>query len=121
MSLLSDPANDWDDSDHAWNHNLMMELHVCNRKGGVLRAFALGEVPEIVIGRDDECDIRIEADSVSREHCSIERDEDDYYIVDLQSTGGTFLDGSRIDRKRLEDGMVVTIGPAILKFYESGL
>src|SRR5262245_7618144 len=71
----------------------MMELHVCNRAGVLLRAFALGENKEVIVGRDETCDIRILAKSVSREHCAIEQDGDELILRDLGSSGGTYLDG----------------------------
>ena len=46
----------------------MLEIHVCNQQGKVLRAFALGDSEEVIIGRDETCDIRIRAKTVSREH-----------------------------------------------------
>jgi hypothetical protein len=100
---------------------LMMELHVCNRGGTLLRAFALGESPEVIVGRDERCDIRIGSPSVSREHCTIEADGEDLVLRDLGSTSGTFCNGQRIDKIRLRDGLSVEIGPAVLKFFETGI
>ena len=97
----------------------MMEVHVCNHDGTVLRAFALGDSDEVVIGRDPHCDIRIESKSVSREHCSIERQGAEFLLRDLGSTGGTWADGSRLDKIRVRPGLVVTVGPALLKFFET--
>ena len=99
----------------------MMELHVYNRAGERLCAFALGDSKEVIVGRDETCDIRILAKSVSREHCSIEQDGDELVLRDLGSSGGTFLDGKKIEKVRLEDGMEINVGPAVLKFYESGI
>jgi pSer/pThr/pTyr-binding forkhead associated (FHA) protein len=99
----------------------MMELHVCNRAGVLLRAFALGENKEVIVGRDETCDVRILAKSVSREHCAIEQDGGELVLRDLGSTGGTYLEGNRVDKVRLRDGMEITVGPAVLKFYESGI
>lgn len=99
----------------------MMELHVCNRAGVLLRAFALGESKEVIVGRDETCDIRILAKSVSREHCAIEQDGEDLVLRDLGSSGGTYLNGSRVEKVRLQDGMEIAVGPAVLKFYESGI
>ncbi len=101
----------------------MMELHVCSKKtGSLLRAFALGDHEELLVGRDDSCDVRIKAMSVSREHCAIEREGEDLILRDLGSKAGTFLNGERIaDRVRLQDGMEITVGPAVLKFFESDI
>ena len=99
----------------------MMELHICNRSGAVLRSFALGDSAEVIVGRDETCDIRIAARSVSREHCAIEHHGRDLILRDLGSSGGTFVEGHRVDTVRLEDGMQVTVGPAVLKFYDSGI
>jgi pSer/pThr/pTyr-binding forkhead associated (FHA) protein len=99
----------------------MMELHVCNRAGVLLRAFALGDNREVIVGRDETCDVRIVSPSVSREHCAIEQDGEDLVLRDLGSSGGTYVEGSRVDKVRLEDGMEIGVGPAVLKFFESGI
>lgn len=99
----------------------MMELHVCNRAGSLLRAFALGDDREVIIGRDDHCDVRIAAKSVSREHCAIEPEGDELVLRDLGSSGGTYVNGRKVDKVRLEDGMEINVGPAVLKFFESGV
>lgn len=99
----------------------MMELHVCNKNGSLLRAYALGDSPEVIVGRDETCDIRIMAKSVSREHCAIEQQGEKLVLRDLGSSGGTFVAGSRVNLVNVEDGMEVQVGPAVLKFYEGGI
>ena len=99
----------------------MMELHVCNKSGAMLRAYALGDNPEIIVGRDETCDIRILARSISREHCAIEQQDEGLILRDLGSTSGTFVDGDKVDTVAVRDGMEVLIGPAVLKFYDSGI
>ena len=100
-----------------------MELHICTRTDGkVLRKFALGDISELIVGRDEDCDIRIKSRVVSREHCTIEQDESGGLVLsDMESTGGTFLDDKKISSVRLEDGMEIIVGPAVLKFYDSGI
>ncbi len=98
----------------------MMELHVCNRQGVVLRAYAIGDSDEVVIGRDAHCDVRITASSVSREHCSIEWRDGAPVLRDLGSTSGTYVNGNRLDEIRLRHGIEVRVGPAILKFLDGG-
>ena len=100
-----------------------MELHICARTGGkVLRKFAIGDLEELIIGRDEGCDIRIKSPIVSREHCTIEQDESGSLILtDSESTGGTFVNEQKIESIRLQDGLEVIVGPAILKFFDSGI
>lgn len=100
----------------------MFEVHVCAKNGALLRAFALGDADEVIVGRDDACDIRINAPTISREHCCIERDtEGVMFIRDLGSTTGTYAHGEKIDRMQLKEGMTVEIGPAVLKFYDGDI
>jgi len=99
----------------------MLEVHVCNQDGSVLKAFALGDSAEVLVGRDEACDIQIRSQAVSREHCAIERDGEGFLIRDLGSSAGTMLNGSRIDSTKVEDGMEIAIGPAVLKFYQNDI
>jgi pSer/pThr/pTyr-binding forkhead associated (FHA) protein len=96
----------------------MLEIHVCDRRGTLLRSFALGDNPEVLVGRDEGCDVRIAAPSVSREHCTIEQEGGDIFVRDLNSAGGTYVDGNRVSRVRVTEGMQVTIGPALLRFVD---
>ena len=99
----------------------MMELHICTRTDGkVLRKFAIGDLDELVIGRDSDCDIRINSPVVSRAHCSIEQDDSGTLMLsDSGSTGGTFVDDEKIENVRVEDGLEVIVGPALLRFYNA--
>ena len=50
-----------------------------------------------VIGKDASCSFAIKDDTyISRKHCRIVKREDGYYIKDLDSTNGTFIDGKDI-------------------------
>ena len=52
----------------------------------------------LIIGKSPrECDICLKSDTVSRIHARIERVSDTYYLTDLFSTNGTFLDGRRLE------------------------
>ena len=99
----------------------MLELHVCNADGAMLKAYALGEKEEVLIGRDQGCDIQIFSRAVSREHCAIERTKAGLLLKDLDSSSGTYVDGEKIDSTPLSTGMEARVGPAILRFYEASL
>ncbi len=62
------------------------------------------------LGRAGSSDIQIVHDGVSRQHAQIVLDEHGQHIlVDLDSSNGTFVNGNRIRRHRLERGQVFKI------------
>jgi len=74
---------------------------------------------ETVIGRTAGADIVIPESRVSRCHAVIRRVTrvaDEFEVVDLGSTNGTFVDGQRVERQALAPGSKVAIGGRILKF-----
>ena len=69
------------------------------------------------IGRGDGCEFRIRDSEISRQHARIFQDGEDMWIEDLGSTNGTFVNGSPVDRRALNDGDKIQIGTTtILKF-----
>ena len=80
------------------------------------------EKEKTVIGRGTQADIVLRDEIASRLHAEIARLtlEDDiveYYINDLGSTNGTFLNGSRVtDNQLLEDGDKIKVGNHLMKF-----
>ena len=51
----------------------------------------------LVIGRDDDCDLIIQDKSISRKHLRIDIDIDKFYITDMGSSNGTFVDNEKIE------------------------
>lgn len=58
----------------------------------------------LTIGRDPENVIVLEHTAISRFHCRITCEKDQYFIQDLGSTNGTYLNGRGITRERLSPG-----------------
>ncbi len=75
---------------------------------------------ETLIGRGLECRIFLDLDNVSRRHARIVAGDDGFFIEDLRSTNGTYVNDGEVDRRRLRNGDLVKIGSAILKFLEGG-
>ena len=72
---------------------------------------------EFSIGRDKECALPLEADSlVSRRHCVIVRHGDIFTIRDLDSYNGTFVNDVAIEERRLEHGDEIRIGGSVFVF-----
>lgn len=98
----------------------MFRVSIQSDRGTELGSFVLtGESAplRLLIGRADDCDLRIRHASVSRHHCALAIDEDgDWVLHDLGSSLGTVVDGQRIAEAAVLDGLVAHIGPAVLRF-----
>jgi hypothetical protein len=70
----------------------------------------------ISIGRSEENTVIIEDPNVSRQHALVEKTDGRFIIRDLESTNGTFVDGSRIEKHALHNGDTITIGTTKLQF-----
>ncbi len=71
--------------------------------------------PEITLGRGPSNDIVIDGPQISRHHARIVRSEDGLFLEDLGSANGTFIDGVRITRSRLEPGQTISLGSYALR------
>jgi diguanylate cyclase (GGDEF)-like protein len=81
------------------------------------RMFKL-EQPEIVLGRSVEASFQVEDDGISRKHAKLVLGPSGrYQLVDLGSTNGTYLNGTRVEIAELEDGDKIQLGSnTVLKF-----
>jgi pSer/pThr/pTyr-binding forkhead associated (FHA) protein len=71
--------------------------------------------PEFVIGRGEDCQLRVGSDMISRRHSMFSLSEAKFAVQDLGSKNGTLVNGVRIDAPHdLSTGDTVEIGP--LKF-----
>jgi hypothetical protein len=70
-----------------------------------------------VVGRDAACHIVLDDPFVSTEHAEIGRDEDGWWVADLGSTNGTFVNGALLTTAAtLADGDIVQFGRIRLRF-----
>ncbi len=83
----------------------------------LLRGRKIPLVGRIVLGRDRSCGIVLEHSLVSKRHAMIQKIKDDYFITDLSSTNGTFVNGQAVPPGkyvRLEPGDRIKIGKTVL-------
>ena len=63
-----------------------------------------------LIGRGSQCDLRVEHPSISEKHCELICSDGSVRVRDLNSTGGTTVNGRRIDAETLEPGAMLRVG-----------
>jgi pSer/pThr/pTyr-binding forkhead associated (FHA) protein len=93
----------------------MIELIVQSGKhqGKRLR---LPDEGEVLIGRDETCQIRLASSEVSRHHCVLKPTPEGILARDLDSRNGTFLNESLMeDETLLKPGDILRIGPIMLQ------
>ena len=74
---------------------------------------------DVLIGRGEQCDIRILSDAVSSEHARIYKTTRGWALCDLDSHNGTKLNGRYLTQTQLIfDEDAVTFGDRVFIFYE---
>src|SRR5947209_3639883 len=79
---------------------------------------AIGDEP-VTIGRHAECDVVLDDTNISRRHAEVRRQGEDYMLVDLGSTNGSKVNGTRVKQQALADGDEITLGKTVLRFEAS--
>lgn len=79
------------------------------------KRYVLGDEP-LTVGRGQENRLVLDNDSVSRRHCRIERRNSAWFLVDLDSTNGTYVNDDQVTELQLRRGDQVKIGDTIVKF-----
>ena len=82
------------------------------------QVFSLSETPTL-IGRRLDNHLVISDPMVSRYHARVEREDSDYLIIDLDSSGGTYVNGERINRVTLNSGDSIVLAHIPLVFVQN--
>ena len=62
------------------------------------------------VGRDPECEICLDHDTISSLHCELALTDDGVHIRDCNSTNGTFINGEPVKEAWLDAGQELKIG-----------
>ncbi len=74
-----------------------------------------------ILGRESTCGIVLPRTTISRHHAQIVRDAEGYYIEDLESLNGTYVDSVRIIQPtRLRGGEHIQIDEFLISFRQVG-
>ena len=88
--------------------NVQLVVQNGNRGTRVLKL----QCEETVIGRRQDCDLRIPSTDVSRRHCLLSMHDGCLNVEDLDSVNGTYVNGRRISgRQLIMPGDRLQIGP----------
>ncbi|HEY3242663.1 MAG TPA: FHA domain-containing protein [Phycisphaerae bacterium] len=89
------------------------------RQNGERRDFALSGA-RTIIGRNDDCDIRIPLPEISRRHAELLQSGDGLLLHDLGSANGTYVNNQRAQRHRLNPGDHLIVGPVVFTVQIDG-
>src|SRR5687768_8457413 len=88
---------------------------------------SLSEVDEVIVGRGSEREwcrhgrqlqLALPDRSMSRHHVRLRRMHDGWHLSDADSKNGTYVDGVRVTRCRLFDGIVIEIGRTLCVYRD---
>lgn len=75
-----------------------------------------------VVGRASACDLAVPTTNLSREHCLVVKKDDGWWVEDLNSSNGTWVNKERIEGPRkLAEKDIVKAGAARLTFHEGDI
>jgi predicted component of type VI protein secretion system len=98
----------------------MQVVLVMFRADGERRSFSLPR-QVTVIGRREDCDLRIPLGDVSRKHCRFIIEDDTLRVEDLGSSNGTYHNGVRIQEAVVQAGDTVQVGPVAFVVQINGV
>lgn len=74
-----------------------------------------------IIGRKEDCDLRIPLGEVSRQHAVLMVSNGEVTIRDLGSSNGTYVNNQRITEQELDAGDHIVIGPVVFTVQIDGV
>lgn len=87
------------------------------QNGKTVKSFVF-EKPRLLIGRSEHNDLSIDSRFVSRHHMLLVRSGKSTFLMDLNSTNGTFVNSRRVSNHVLIDSDVISIGHHRIKFCD---
>lgn len=73
-----------------------------------------------ILGRAENCDLRIPLLSVSRQHCELVKNGQTLTARDLASSNGTYVNNQRVNEAKLQAGDRLVVGPIVFTVQIDG-
>ncbi|MBW7908148.1 MAG: FHA domain-containing protein [Kiritimatiellae bacterium] len=89
-----------------------------SKPDGTNADFELSEQP-VTIGRSADADVLLLDERVSRIHCGIRLWDGDFYIKDLKSRNGTWINNKKVDVAMLKTGDIIRVGSTTFTFEQT--
>jgi pSer/pThr/pTyr-binding forkhead associated (FHA) protein len=80
------------------------------------KKFDLTAKDMFIIGRGVATDVTVWDIRVSRVHARIDRDASGWLITDLNASNGTYVNGEKVETRRLKPGDEIKVGSTVLQF-----
>jgi sigma-B regulation protein RsbU (phosphoserine phosphatase) len=90
-----------------WNAPPILTPREPGQPGGRVRV----SQPVLRLGRDPSCDVVIPEATVSRRHAEVKWDGHELVVDDLASSGGTFVNDTRVQHAVIQPGDILRLGP----------
>lgn len=100
--------------------NMSQKISDQSAKPQLLMTLRFGNKTELVIGREDASDIKLDGLQISNRHAKISQTNTGIVIEDLGSTNGVYVNGNKISRQNITFEDAVYIGSFLLKIDNSG-
>jgi len=85
------------------------------------KTIQLTEGATLTIGRAEKSDTHFTDLGISRLHCELHWEGGKFRLVDMDSVGGTLVDGQKITEHDLKHGQEFQVGATRLKLYAAGM
>lgn len=93
-------------------------LDILDLDGQVEKSHPLPTTMELVIGRTQDNFITLNDNNVSRHHSRIYSQGEDFFIEDLGSTNGTYINAVQVAKCSLRSNDLIQIGDTKMIYYE---
>jgi pSer/pThr/pTyr-binding forkhead associated (FHA) protein len=96
----------------------MAVLYRINADGSQAQSWDLDEKP-VVFGRGKTVDAQIRDRALSRSHFLVVREGAGFFVVDLGSRNGTWVNGKRVSAQKLHPADIIKAGDTVFCFAEA--
>lgn len=90
-------------------------LYYLDFEGTPTQGWTISDKP-LIVGRGDVATACVADDSLSRSHFMVVAEAGEYFLVDLESQNGTWMDGHAVSGRKLHSGDLIRAGKSLFLF-----